>query len=60
MDPIKSAATDTPKFSLIVIRPFFDREGAKSYSAGDEIKDAATVAAILSSEMAGNCNKVAA
>ena len=57
MDPIESPK---PAFSLVVIRPFFDRDGAKQYAAGDEIKDAVAVAAILASEMAGNCNKVAA
>ncbi len=49
-----------PAFTLVVIRPFWFPGDQKSYKIGDEITDPALISAILASELAANCNKVAA
>lgn len=49
-----------PAFTLVVIRPFWFPGDQKSYKVGDEITDPALISAILASELAPNCNKVAA
>lgn len=46
------------KFILVVIHPF--TFGGVDYGKGDEITDAKTIKAVLDSEMAQRCNKVAA
>lgn len=47
-------AAAAPAFVLVVVHPFGD------YRRGDRIADAAAVAAVLASENAQSCHKVAA
>lgn len=49
-----------PAFTLVVIRPFYLPAHDRNYKIGDEIKDASSIAVVMASEVAGNCNKVAA
>ena len=52
---------DQPQtFTLVVIRPFFFPGNQTHYKHGDEITDAETIAAIMGSDMARCCNRVAA
>ncbi len=50
----QDAASAAPAFVLVVVHPFGD------YQRGDLIADPAKIAAVLQSENADHCNKIAA
>lgn len=50
----ETVKTEQPLFYLVVIHPFAD------YQRGSQITDAKTIAEILNSDYAANCNKIQA
>ena len=54
MATTETVKTEQPPFYLVVIHPFAD------YQRGSQITDAKTIAEILNSDYAANCNKIQA